>query len=43
MAATKEADIRARRGRLVRESFMFVVGLGWVGWAVEGDGVCWIG
>ena len=43
LAATKEADIRARRGRLVRESFMFVVGLGWVGWAVEGDGVCWIG
>ena len=32
LAATKEADIRARRGRLVRESFIIVVGS--VGWLV---------
>jgi hypothetical protein len=32
LAAANEADIRVRRGRLVRDSFMFVVGL--VGWAV---------
>jgi hypothetical protein len=32
LAATKEADRRARRGRLVRESFIFGSGLvdGWI-------------